>query len=52
MQRAREAEPTISSLLVMWIRYHLKRRLAAMRAKHKAVAVAAFTAESGYPPGA
>jgi hypothetical protein len=47
-----KAEPSIGMLLLNWAWYHLARRAMAMRAKHKAVAIAAFTAGSGNPPGA
>jgi hypothetical protein len=52
MQHSKHAKSSIGSLLLMWVWYHLSRRLSAMRAKHKAVAIAAFTALSGNPPGA
>jgi hypothetical protein len=46
------AERSIGMLLLNWVWYHLARRAMAMRAKHKAVVIAAFTAGSGNPPGA
>lgn len=50
--RHTKAEPSIGMLLLNWAWHHLARRVMAMRAKHKAVVVAAFTAGSGNPPGA
>ncbi|HVV81008.1 MAG TPA: hypothetical protein VHD59_15540 [Pseudolabrys sp.] len=47
-----KAEPSIGMMLLSWAWYHLARRVMEMRAKHKAVAIAAFTAGSGNPPGA
>jgi hypothetical protein len=51
MQHTR-AEPSISMLLLNWVWHHLARRVMAMRAKHRAVAIAAYTAGTGNPPGA
>jgi hypothetical protein len=52
MQTTGPAEPSVTRLLLMWARYHLSRRLSAMREKDRAVVIAALTAESGNPPGA
>jgi hypothetical protein len=46
------AERSIGMMLLSWAWYHLARRAMTMRAKHRAVAIAAFTAGSGNPPGA
>jgi hypothetical protein len=52
MQHSRTAEPSITMQLLNWAWHQLARRVLAMRAKHRAVAVAAYTAGTGNPPGA